>query len=70
MKYPIIIEKDEVGIYVAECPTLSGYISERKTREESFVNIRGAITGYFESLRKHDGPIPRSIEEEIVEVSL
>jgi predicted RNase H-like HicB family nuclease len=70
MKYRISIEQDEDEIYVAECPTLSGYISERKTREESFVNIRGAITGYLEILRKHDGPIPRSIEEEIVEVSL
>jgi len=32
-------------------------------------NIQDAIKGYLESLRKHDEPIPPSIEEEIVEVA-
>jgi len=70
MKYRISIEQDEDEIYVVKCPSLLSYISERKTREEFFLNIGGTITGYFESLRKHDGPIPPPIEEDIVEVSL
>ena len=70
MKYRIIIEQDEDGMYVAECPALPGCISQGKTREEALENIRDAIKGYLESLRKHDEPIPLSIEEEIVEVSL
>jgi predicted RNase H-like HicB family nuclease len=70
MKYRIIIEQDEDGMYVAECPALPGCISQGKTREEALENIRDAIKGYLESLRKHDEPIPPSIEEEIVEVSL
>ncbi len=70
MKYRIIIEQDEDGMYIAECPTLPGCISQGKTREEALVNMRDAIKGYLESLQKHDEPIPPSIEEEIVEVKL
>lgn len=70
MKYRIIIEQDEDGVYVAECPTLPGCISQGNTRADALVNIRDALKGYLESLRKHDEPIPPSIEEEVVEVSL
>jgi len=70
MKYRIILEQDEDGVFVAECPTLPGCISQGNSREEALVNIQEAIKGYLESLRKHDEPIPPSIEEEVVEVSL
>jgi len=70
MRYRVIIEQDEDGMYVAECPALPGCISQGKTREEAKANIKDAIEGYLESLRKHDEPIPPPIEEEIVEVSL
>ena len=68
MKYRIVIEIDEDGMYVVSCPSLPGCISQGKTREESVENIKDAISGYLESLKKHDEPIPLSIEEEIVEV--
>ena len=70
MKYRIIVEQDEDGMYVTECPALPGCISQGKTREEALENIKDAIKGYLESLREHDEPIPLPIEEEIVEVSL
>ncbi len=68
MKYRIILEQDEEGIFVAECPSLPGCISEGKTRYEAVTNIQDAIKGYIESLEKHNEPIPLSIDEEIVEV--
>ncbi|GBD92184.1 hypothetical protein BMS3Abin04_02919 [bacterium BMS3Abin04] len=68
MKYRIIIELDEDGIFVAECPTLPGCVSQGKTRQEAVNNIRDAIHGYLVSLKKHNDYIPPSIEEEIVEV--
>jgi len=70
MKYRVIIEQDEDGMYVAECLALPGCISQGKTREEAKANIKDAIEGYLESLRKHDEPIPPPLEEKIVEVSL
>jgi predicted RNase H-like HicB family nuclease len=69
MKYRIFIEQDEDGIFVAECPSLPGCISQGKNRKEVLVNIQDAINGYLESLKKHNEPIPLSIEEEIVEVA-
>jgi len=41
-----------------------------KTREEAISNIKDAIAGYSASLKKHDEPIPLSIEEELVEVNV
>ena len=68
MLYRILIEQDEDGVFVAECPCLPGCVSQGKTRKAALQNIRDAIKGYLESLKKHSEPIPPSIEEEIVEV--
>jgi len=68
--YRILIEQDEDGIFVAECPSLQGCVSQGKSRKEALDNIQDAIKGYLESLKKHNEPIPPSIEEEIVEVKI
>ncbi len=68
MQYRIFIEQDEDGVFVAECPSLPGCISQGKTRSEALQNIRDAIKGYLESLRKHNEPIPPPTTEEIIEV--
>ena len=70
MKYRIFIEQDEDGVFVAECPTLPGCISQGNSRREVIQNITDAIAGYLESLKKHNEPIPPPISEEIVEVAL
>ncbi len=69
MKYRIIIEQDGDGAFVAECPSLPGCVSQGKNREEALNNIKDAIHGYLESLKKHNEPVPPSIEEETVEVN-
>ncbi len=69
MNYRTLIERDEDGNYTVQCPALPGCISEGKTRAEALINIKDAIAGYLASLKKHNEPIPPSIEEETVEVS-
>ncbi len=69
LKFRIIIELDEDGVFTAECPSLPGCISEGKTRKEAIANIQDAFTGYSASLKKHSEPIPPPIEEEIVDVN-
>ncbi|MDD4300037.1 type II toxin-antitoxin system HicB family antitoxin [Methanomicrobium antiquum] len=69
MKFRVIIEMDEDGIFVAECPSLPGCISQGKTRTEALENIKDAAKGYLESLKKHNEPIPPSIYEETVEIT-
>ena len=68
MQYRIFIEQDEDGVFVAECPSLPGCISEGQTRREALDNIIDAIKGYIESLKKHNEAIPPPITEELVEV--
>ena len=68
MKYRITIGQDEDGMYIAEAPALPGCLSEGSTRTEALENIKEAIAGYLESLRKHGEPIPPPITEELVEV--
>jgi predicted RNase H-like HicB family nuclease len=70
MRYRIIIEQDEDGMFIAECPSLPGCFSQGKNRKEALENIQDAIKGYIESLKKHDEPVPPPIEEEIVEVAV
>lgn len=70
MRYRVLIEQDEDGVFVAECPSLPGCLSQGKTRKEAIENIQDAIHGYLESLEKHNEPIPPPIDEEIVEVAL
>jgi len=70
MKFRIIIDQDEDGYFVAECPNLPGCISQGKTLQEVKANIREAIEGYLESLKKHGEPIPPSIHEDVVEVNV
>lgn len=70
MRYRILIEQDEDGMFVAECPSLPGCVSQGKTRKEALENIQDAIKGYIESLKKHNEPVPPPIEEEIVEVAV
>lgn len=50
-------------MFVAGCPALPGCVSQGSMREEAVGNIKGAMTGYLESLRKHHEPIPPSIWE-------
>jgi len=53
MKFRAVIQQDEDGMFVAECPSLPGCISQGKSREETLENVRDAIKGYLESLKKH-----------------
>ncbi len=70
MKYRVVIETDEDGVFVAEVPALPGCLSQGRTRAEAIANIREAIAAYLESLKIHSEPTPPPISEEIVEVSI
>ena len=68
MKYRVLIEQDEDGVFVAEVPSLPGCISQGDSRSEALRNAREAIAAYLESLEDHGDPVPPPITEEIVEV--
>jgi len=68
MKYRVLIERDEDGVFVAQVPSLPGCLSQGKTRKEVLLNIQEAIIVYLESLQAHNEAVPPAIYEEVVEV--
>jgi predicted RNase H-like HicB family nuclease len=50
MKYRVLVEQDEEGMFVAEVPALPGCISQGHTRKQALENIQEAISVYLESL--------------------
>lgn len=69
MKYRVLIQQDEDGVFVAEVPSLPGCISQGPTRAETVRNVQEAIEAYLESLKAYGDPIPPSIDEEVIEVN-
>lgn len=70
MKYRISVEQDEDGVFIAQCPSLPGCVSQGNTRDEAVQNISDAMKGYIISLKKHGERIPPPIEEETVEIDV
>lgn len=70
MKFRVVIQQDEDGVFVAEASSLPGCISQGNSREEAVFDIREAISGSLESLKSHGEPIPPPIDEEVIEVAL
>ncbi len=68
MKFFVTVDRDEDGVWVAECPAIPGCVSQGDTREEALANIREAITLCLE-VRAERG-LPLTIETKQVEVAL
>ena len=64
MKFRVLVEPDEDGVYVAEVPSLPGCISQGRTRAEALRNAQEAVQVYGESLAAHGDPIPPPITKD------
>jgi predicted RNase H-like HicB family nuclease len=65
MKLHVVVEKDEVGYFVAEVPALPGCLSQGKTKKEALANIREAIEGWVEIMESKN-PFNRKEADEVV----
>jgi predicted RNase H-like HicB family nuclease len=70
MKFRVLIDRDEDGVFVAQVPSLPGCVSQGETRKEAVSNAEEAIAAYVESLNERGEAIPPSIDEELVEVAV
>ena len=66
MKLLITINPDEDGVFIVECPSIPGCVSQGKTEEEAEENIRDAIKGCLE-VRAENG-LPLTVTTREVEV--
>ena len=66
MKFTVTFERDEDGVWVAECPSIPGCFSQGKTKAEATKNIKEAIHLCLE-VRAERG-LPLTVETAQVEV--
>ncbi len=68
MKLNVTIDRDEDGVWIIECPSIPGCVSQGATKDEALDNIREAIALCLE-VRAEQG-LPLTIETQQVEVAL
>ena len=68
MKFNITLDRYEDGVWVVECPSIPGCVSQGKTREEALENIREAIALCLE-VRAEKG-LPLTVETRQIEVAI
>lgn len=68
MKFLTTLERDEDGVWIAECPSIPGCVSQGETRQEALDNIRDAIAACLEV--RADLGMPLTIETQQVEVAV
>lgn len=66
MKLLVTIFQDEDGMFIAECPSIPGCVSQGPTEEEAEINIREAIKACLE-VRAEKG-MPLTVTTREVEV--
>jgi predicted RNase H-like HicB family nuclease len=68
MKFTITLDRDEDGVWIAECPAIPGCVSQGKTKEEAIVNVREAIALCLQ-VRAEKG-LPLTLETRLVEIEV
>jgi predicted RNase H-like HicB family nuclease len=66
MKFNVTLDRDEDGVWIVECPSIPGCVSQGQTREEALENIKDAIAACLQ-VRAERG-LPLTIETRQVEV--
>ncbi|MET0754287.1 MAG: type II toxin-antitoxin system HicB family antitoxin [Pyrinomonadaceae bacterium] len=67
MIFNVTIDRDEDGVWIVECPSIPGCVSQGDTKEQALENIKEAISLCLE-VRAEKG-YPLTIETRQVEVA-
>jgi predicted RNase H-like HicB family nuclease len=68
MKFHVTLDRDEDGVWIAECPAIPGCVSQGGTKAGALKNIKEAISLCLE-VRAEKG-MPLTVETRAVEVAL
>jgi predicted RNase H-like HicB family nuclease len=67
MKFNMTLDRDEDGVWIAECPSIPGCVSQGPTKDEALTNVQEAISLCLE-VRAEKG-LPLTIETRQIEVA-
>lgn len=68
MIFNVTIDRDEDGVWIAECPSIPGCVSQGATKQEAVENVKQAIALCLE-VRAEKG-LPLTIETQQVEIGI
>ncbi len=60
--FQVIVEQDEAGYFVAECPALKACYTQGKTYEEVIENIKDVMAMSLEELKSQGKEAPKQAE--------
>ncbi len=66
MRFNVTVDRDEDGMWIVECPSIPGCVSQGQTKEEALENIKDAIFACLQ-VRAERG-FPLTVETHQVEV--
>jgi len=61
-EFQVVVEQDEAGFFVVECPALKACYTQGRTYEEAIKNIRDVIALCLADLKARGADIPRQAE--------
>ncbi len=67
MKFNVTIDRDEDGIWIVECPSIPGCVSQGNTKDEALANIADAIHECLQARAEHG--LPLTLETRQIEVA-
>lgn len=68
MQFTVTLDRDEDGVWIAECPSIPGCVSQGRTKEEAIANVREAIQSCLE-VRAERG-LPLTTETRRLEIAV
>lgn len=68
MKLSVTVDRDEDGMWVVECPSIPGCVSQGRTKREALKNIKEAMELCLE-VRAEQG-LPLTVETRQVEITV
>ena len=57
MKFNVTMDRDEDGVWIIECPSIPGCISQGATKEEALENIQDAISACLQVRAEMGSPL-------------
>jgi len=63
MKFIVTIDRDEDGMFVVECPSIPGCVSQGQTEQDAMINIQDAIKQCLEVRSEKGMPLTVSMRE-------
>ena len=68
MRFTVTLDRDEDGVWVAECPAIPGCVSQGATKDEAVKNLDEAIRACLEVRAERGMPI--TIETRQLEIAV